>query len=127
MHQSLQHSASLTLFFESQGLPKGSAFDAGLLDTKDTLKSRSDTERKVGLTAWETSFSTKALCEMDPLNIEEYDKRIFENHHNRIIENNFRALLEEQSDIHYLRKGRGGGGWDETKQIKCVESKMQSS
>ena len=69
----------MTLFFERQGLLKGSAFDARLLDTKDTPKSRSDTERKVGLTAWETSFSTKALFEMDPLNIEEYDKRIIEN------------------------------------------------
>ena len=97
--QCTKHPASL--FFV---LPNGSAFDAGLLDTKDTPKSRSDTERKVGVTAWETS----ALCEMDPLNIEEYDKRIFENHHNRIIENNFRALLEEQSGIHYLRKGRRG-------------------
>ena len=79
MHQSLNHSTSLTLFFERQGLPKGSAFDAKLLDTKDTPKSRSNTERKVGLTAWETSFSTKALCEMDPHSIEMHVKRIIEN------------------------------------------------
>ena len=44
-------SETVTLFFERQGLPRGSAFDARLLDTKDTPKSRSDTERKVGLTA----------------------------------------------------------------------------
>ena len=64
---------------------------------------------------------------MDPLNIEEYDKRIIENHDNKIIENNFRESQEEQSDIHCLRKGRGGGVWDETKQIKYIESRMQSS
>ena len=62
---------------------------------KDTPKSRSDTEQKVGLTAWETFFSTKALIEMDPLNIEEYDKRIIENMTTGSLKKNFRASLEK--------------------------------
>ena len=55
---------------------------------------------------------------MDPLNIEEYDKRIIENITTGSLKKNFLASLEEQSGIHCLKKGRGGGVWDETKSIK---------
>ena len=47
---------------------------------------------------------------MDPLNIEDYDKRIIENHDNRIFENNFRASLEIGTIWHPLFKKRNGGG-----------------
>ena len=62
---------------------------------------------------------------MDPLKIEEYDKRIIENMTTGSLEKNFRASLEKGTIWDPLFKKRKGG--DETKSIKYIESRMQSS